>query len=441
MHWALDGEVPGLAAVVVRPDDADEVAAVLARLQRRPRAGHGGRRAQRRVRRERARARRRRARPMRARRHRRRRRRRRSSSTCAPARSATSLEDELRARPRRHARALAAVDGAVDRRRLARVPGRGPVLDPLRQDRGHGRRPRRRARRRPQDHHRRRAAAGRRPRPHPAVRRLARARSASSPAPGCASIRRPPAERRAACGSPRSPTASTPAGASCAAARRPPCCASTTTLEADRSYQTGDRHVLLVLDEGDPASSTRSCAIVAEECDVPAASALDVGLVDHWLEHRNDVSALEALIRKGFVVDTMEIAAPWRDLPDIYDATCAAIRGVPGTLAASAHQSHAYPDGALPLLHVRGQGRRPTSASAYYLAVWDAGTASRARERRRAQPPPRRRPQPRPVRRARRSAPAFDVLAVGEGGARPERHPQPRQARPARPRSASRGWP
>ena len=30
MQWALDGEVPGLASVVVRPESADEVAAILA---------------------------------------------------------------------------------------------------------------------------------------------------------------------------------------------------------------------------------------------------------------------------------------------------------------------------------------------------------------------------------------------------------------------------
>ena len=51
-------------------------------------------------------------------------------------------------RARRHVRALAAVDGAVDGGRLGRVPWRRAALDALRQDRRHRRRPRRRARRR-----------------------------------------------------------------------------------------------------------------------------------------------------------------------------------------------------------------------------------------------------------------------------------------------------
>ena len=75
-------------------------------------------------------------------------------------------------RARRDARALAAVDRPLDRRRLARVPRRRSDEHPLRQDRGHGRGPRRRPRRRPRDPHRRLAARRGGAGPHPAVRRL-----------------------------------------------------------------------------------------------------------------------------------------------------------------------------------------------------------------------------------------------------------------------------
>jgi alkyldihydroxyacetonephosphate synthase len=108
----------------------------------------------------------------------------------------------------------------------------------------------------------------------------------------------------------------------------------------------------------------------ADEC--AGAERLDEGLVDRWMEHRNDVSALEALISRGYVVDTMEISAPWRALPAIYDATCAAIRSVDHTLVASAHQSHSYPDGAC--LYFTFAGQPPAGErERYYRAVWDAG--------------------------------------------------------------------
>ena len=96
-------------------------------------------------------------------------------------------------------------------------------------------------------------------------------------------------------------------------------------------------------------------------------------LVGRWLDHRNDVSALEPLVTRGYVVDTMEIAARWRDLPAIYAAATRAIRAVEHTLVASAHQSHAYADGAC--LYFTFAGQPPLDErDNYYRAVWDAGT-------------------------------------------------------------------
>ena len=173
MHWALDGEVAGLAAVVVPARATPTRSPRCSRVcNDAPGAGHRRRRA--------AAACAARACPCSAA----------SCSTCAawPA-SSTSTTTSLvldvlpgtfgaplrgraarRARP--DARPLAAVDRPLDRRRLAGLPRRRPVLDPLREDRGHGRRPRGRARRRQEISHRRRAPAAVGPRPHPAVRRL-----------------------------------------------------------------------------------------------------------------------------------------------------------------------------------------------------------------------------------------------------------------------------
>ncbi len=141
-------------------------------------------------------------------------------------------------------------------------------------------------------------------------------------------------------------------------------------IEADRSYQTGDRTVLLVLDEGDAELVAATMRVVAEEC--ASAEVLDAALVERWLEHRNDVSALEALVRRGYVVDTMEIAASWRALPAIYERATDAIRNVGHTLVASAHQSHSYSDGACLYFTFAGQPP-PDEREAYYRAAWDAG--------------------------------------------------------------------
>jgi alkyldihydroxyacetonephosphate synthase len=143
-------------------------------------------------------------------------------------------------------------------------------------------------------------------------------------------------------------------------------------VEANRGYGTGDLHLLLVLDEGDPALVEPTMEVVAEEC-AESAAPLDATLVDRWLAHRNDVSALEALIGRGYVVDTMEVAARWADLGAVYERAVAAIAGVEHTMAASAHQSHAYGDGAC--LYFTFAGTPPAEErDRYYRAVWDAGT-------------------------------------------------------------------
>ena len=143
-------------------------------------------------------------------------------------------------------------------------------------------------------------------------------------------------------------------------------------VEADRSYHTGDAHLLLMLDEGDAHVTEATRRIVDEECVAAQAEVADVGFVEQWLGHRNDVSALEALISRALVVDTMEIAASWRALPEIYARTVEAIRSVEHTMAASAHQSHSYLDGGC--LYFTFAGRPPADGrEAYYREVWDAG--------------------------------------------------------------------
>ena len=141
-------------------------------------------------------------------------------------------------------------------------------------------------------------------------------------------------------------------------------------IEADRSYQTGEAHVLLAMDEGDAHIVDATRRILDEEC--AAATVIDVGLVERWMQHRNDVSALEALISRGYVVDTMEVAASWQALPAVYERATAAIQGVEHTMVASAHQSHSYTDGAC--LYFTFAGKPPESdREAYYRAAWDAG--------------------------------------------------------------------
>lgn len=127
---------------------------------------------------------------------------------------------------------------------------------------------------------------------------------------------------------------------------------------------------LLVLDEGDPRIVDATMDVVADACRLgaPAASTL----VDAWLEHRNDTSALQSLTRKGYVVDTMEIAAPWSRLGQLFHDVRAALSAVPHARAATCHLSHSYSDGAC--LYFTFAALPPADRiEATYVALWDAG--------------------------------------------------------------------
>jgi alkyldihydroxyacetonephosphate synthase len=143
-------------------------------------------------------------------------------------------------------------------------------------------------------------------------------------------------------------------------------------VEADRTYHSGDKALLLVLDEGDPHVVSATLALVTDVLAGVDAEPTDEAHVGHWMERRNEVSALEALISKGYVVDTMEVSGTWSQLPAIYRAGVDALLAVEGTIAASAHQSHSYTSGGCIYFTFAGMvdaDRRDD----YYRALWDAG--------------------------------------------------------------------
>lgn len=133
----------------------------------------------------------------------------------------------------------------------------------------------------------------------------------------------------------------------------------------------GTTCTLLVLDEGAPAIVDATLAIVSDVC-TELGEPAEEQLVADWLAHRNDTSALQALTRKGYVVDTMEIAAPWSKLSGVYAATTNALMAAPHMRVASCHLSHSYLDGAC--LYFTFAATPPSNEiEATYIAAWDAG--------------------------------------------------------------------
>jgi alkyldihydroxyacetonephosphate synthase len=134
----------------------------------------------------------------------------------------------------------------------------------------------------------------------------------------------------------------------------------------------GEECVLLVLDEGEHPLLDATMTVVERSCVAAGGARADDELVTAWLAHRNDTSALQGLTRKGFVVDTLEIAAPWAALDTLFDEVRRAMMRVPHARAATCHLSHSYLDGAC-LYFTFAATPPPEEVEATYVALWDAG--------------------------------------------------------------------
>jgi len=142
-------------------------------------------------------------------------------------------------------------------------------------------------------------------------------------------------------------------------------------IESERNFSIS-RCALIVLDEADSVILDATMAVVDHEC--AQATVEDVALVERWMGHRNDVSALEPLWKAGVVVDTIEVAGSWSSLDHLCEAVLGSLRAMEATVLASVHESHAYSDGACLYFTFAGRPEADTMAAreAYYIAAWDA---------------------------------------------------------------------
>lgn len=130
--------------------------------------------------------------------------------------------------------------------------------------------------------------------------------------------------------------------------------------------------MLIFLHEGPPGVAPLEAAAVADICGAGGGAAAPTEAVDGWFAHRNTVPSWDELLRSGVVADTIEVAADWSRLPALYDAVVAALNGVAGVVAASAHSSHAYRSGANLYFTLAATPGDPADYAATYDACWNA---------------------------------------------------------------------
>ena len=73
----------------------------------------------------------------------------------------------------------------------------------------------------------------------------------------------------------------------------------------------------------------------------------------------------------GAVVDTIEVAVMWDRAAELYHKVTSVVKSVPGTIIATAHASHFYPQGICFYFSFAGEPVKQSDYD-YYQAIWSA---------------------------------------------------------------------
>jgi alkyldihydroxyacetonephosphate synthase len=130
--------------------------------------------------------------------------------------------------------------------------------------------------------------------------------------------------------------------------------------------------LLLVISEGPGARVAAETAAIQAIAERRGAATASSEAAERWLRDRNHVPTLTSFLEGGMVVDTIEIAATWSRIDDIYQRAVAALRDVPGMMAGSAHSSHVYRSGINLYFTFAARPERREDLAATYLASWRA---------------------------------------------------------------------
>jgi alkyldihydroxyacetonephosphate synthase len=127
---------------------------------------------------------------------------------------------------------------------------------------------------------------------------------------------------------------------------------------------------LILLTEG-PSTLTR---VEAEAC-TSACNTLGGELVgeepvEHWLAERNHVPSLTDLVSRGLVVDTIEVAASWERIHQLYEAVLASVAQVKDLLLISGHSSHSYAQGTNIYFTFVARPENPDDGESIYRECW-----------------------------------------------------------------------
>ncbi len=133
---------------------------------------------------------------------------------------------------------------------------------------------------------------------------------------------------------------------------------------------TDQDNLLLLLSEGPQPLTAVEIAECTQICARHGAEVVGPEPVEHWRHERNNVPAMLPFLEKGMVLDTIEVAATWDKIHDLYREVLAALKSVAGVFVASGHSSHSYASGTNIYFTFVAFPPAPEKAEETYFACW-----------------------------------------------------------------------
>jgi len=144
------------------------------------------------------------------------------------------------------------------------------------------------------------------------------------------------------------------------------------TAHSFKGLASQGRCLLLFVFEGFGRLVDLEASAVDEICGPEAERQLGPEPGRHWLEHRNIVRALPEFMNQNLVVDTLEVAATWDRVADLYRTMTERMLKVKGIISASAHSSHSYTQGTNLYITFVALGPDLAAAERVYYEIWEA---------------------------------------------------------------------
>jgi len=136
-------------------------------------------------------------------------------------------------------------------------------------------------------------------------------------------------------------------------------------------HVNGDKPLIILVHEGPAAkvdAEIDACLEIASDLNCEKGKE---DVVKKWMKERNHVPTFEEYLTQGVILDTIEIAATWDKIGNIYHNVIRSLNEVENMLNASAHSSHCYRSGINLYFTFAALPSDPKNMNQVYLDCWN----------------------------------------------------------------------